>query len=312
MSFLLFSILLFTVVGCSSNQAAVDEAIAEGLTFIEEEAYEKAEESFQSALELKPEDELATNLLLQTQLIQGAFDDLENGELESAVSAIEEIIVVENGSEHLILRANEVKQDIDELSGKLEDLEALLLQTEELLDNEEIVDLIEILEEALAEDLDHVIFEDVKKDLEIQLVEAKSIQEKIEKEREEAERKAAEERAKKEAEEKARHEAEKKAAEQAKQVADFTGYWLNDEFACHMTTSYMTCAMPYSDFITYDDITNIKPLNSTEVEVTSADGHKTVFKLSNNNSTLQVPGGTYKRVSKDEANAIFDGYYELQ
>lgn len=311
MAFLLVSTLFFILVGCS-NQAAVDDAIAEGIAFIEADAYEEAEKSFQEALELKPEEEQAINLLLQTQLIQQAFDDLEKGELDSATAVVDDIKSIEAGSEHLVTRANDIQAEIDILTEKLAEFETSLLEAEALLVNEEVVDGIELLEEVLTEDFDHIVFEDMKTDFETLLAEAQLRHAEIEKEREEAERKAAEEKAKKEAEELARKEAEEKAAEEAKQVADFTGYWLNDEFACHMTTTYVTCAMPYSDFITDDNITNINPISSTEVEITTDNGYTTLYKLSNNNSTLEVPGGTYKRVSKEEANAIYDGQYELR
>ena len=66
--------------------------------------------------------------------------------------------------------------------------------------------------------------------------------------------------------------------------------------------------MPYSDFITYDNIIDLNPISSTEVEVTLEGGHKSTLKLSNNNNTLD----TFRRVTKEEANAIFDGYYELE
>lgn len=70
--------------------------------------------------------------------------------------------------------------------------------------------------------------------------------------------------------------------------------------------------MPYSDFITYDNIIDLNPISSTEVEVTLEGGHKSTLKLSNNNNTLHMPYDTFRRVTKEEANAIFDGYYELE
>lgn len=304
---LLFATMFLILVGCS-NDAAYEEAIEEGLSYIEETEYLLAEESFEKALELKPDDEYATNLLTQTKLIQQAYEQFENEEIKEALATIEEIIEIEEGSEHIVSRVEELQEEIEALLEKLEQFEASLDEVEQLLEKEEVEEATQLINNILEEELEHAVFAQIKKRAESLLEEAQRIQERMEKERQEAERKAAEEKARKEAEEKARKEAEHK-----KQAANITGYWLkvDEDLSCHVTTTYMTCALAYSDFITYDRITNIHPISSTEVEVTTEDGHTTLFTLSNNNNTLQTPGGTFNRVTKEAANAIFDGYYEL-
>lgn len=309
---LFITALFFILVSCSGKEAAYEEAINEGLSHLENDEYELAEQSFQNALEIKPEDEYANNLLSQTELIQEAYQHFDEENIEEAVETIKKIIEIEDGSEHLVMRANEIQEEIDNLLAKVEQIEESLADAENLLEDENVDDATEILENILGEDLKHRIFTEVKESAESLLKEAQSIQERIEKEREEELKREAEEKARKEAEEKARKEAEEKAkqaaAQQKKEIPNISGYWLNDELACHVTTTYITCAMPYSDFITYDNIIDLNPISSTEVEVTLEGGHKSTLKLSNNNNTLD----TFRRVTKEEANAIFDGYYELE
>lgn len=301
---LFITALFFILVSCSGKEAAYEEAINEGLSHLENDEYELAEQSFQNALEIKPEDEYANNLLSQTELIQKAYQHFDEENIEEAVETIKKIIEIEDGSEHLVMRANEIQEEIDNLLAKVEQIEESLADAENLLEDENVDDATEILENILGEDLKHRIFTEVKESAESLLKEAQSIQERIEKEREEELKREAEEKARKEAEEKAKQA----AAQQKKEIPNISGYWLNDELACHVTTTYITCAMPYSDFITYDNIIDLNPISSTEVEVTLEGGHKSTLKLSNNNNTLD----TFRRVTKEEANAIFDGYYELE
>lgn len=61
---LFITALFFILVSCSGKEAAYEEAINEGLSHLENDEYELAEQSFQNALEIKPEDEHANNLLL--------------------------------------------------------------------------------------------------------------------------------------------------------------------------------------------------------------------------------------------------------
>src|SRR5699024_11038719 len=116
--------------------------------------------------------------------------------------------------------------------------------------NEEYDAAISALETMLEEDMSHAYFEEVKRESE-ELLEA------IKKEKEAAIQAAEEEEKKqKEAEEEVAEERKKPEEEEQPAtpgIGEFAGYWLNTEenIACHMTSSYMACAMPYSDFITH-------------------------------------------------------------
>lgn len=92
---------------------------------------------------------------------------------------------------------------------------------------------------------------------------------------------------------------------------DFTGYWLGGNIACHITESYITCAAPYSDFITHDEFVEYQYLSDTEVKVFFSDGTEMVLKFSEDGSSFYAYDETYRRVTKEDANAIFDGYYKL-
>lgn len=92
---------------------------------------------------------------------------------------------------------------------------------------------------------------------------------------------------------------------------DFTGYWLGGNIACHITESYIACAAPYSDFITHDEFVEYQYLIDIEVKVFFSDGKDTVLKFSEDGSSFYAYDETYRRVTKEDANAIFDGYYKL-
>ncbi|MEI3612436.1 hypothetical protein [Pseudogracilibacillus sp. SO30301A] len=278
------------LLGCSN--AAYEQAMEEGLVALDEQDYAKAEVSFTRALDEKADDKEAEVLLRQTEYIQVATMQMENGDLDRAAEALEEVISIEEGSILLINLAKEFQEEIDALHEKFEAYLDSYEEAKKKYDNEEYDTAIETLERILVEDIDHIFFTQLKLDVENLLAEVQA--------------------AKDAAILAAKEEEQMVVSDEG--IGEFAGYWLNEDnnISCHITSAYMHCAMPYSDFITHHEIRDIKHISATEVEITNADETPVILKLSNNNETLHTPAYTYKRVSKEEANAIFDGHYELQ
>lgn len=295
---------LLLLVGCSNE--AYEQAMSEGVAALEKEDYAKAKASFARALEEKADDEEAKVLLKQTEYIQEAVEKMENGDLDTAADAAQMVIDLEDESTLLVELAKEIQEEIEIYKEKYKEYIASYEEAKKQYDSEEYDDAIVILEAVLEEEMEHTFFEQVKLDFEDLLEEVKAAKEEAILAAEEEEKRKVEEEAKQKQEE------EQKASAQG--IGELAGYWLNKEnnIACHITSSYMHCAMPYSDFITHHEISDITHINATEVEITIPGEAPFILKLSDNNGTLHTPAYAYQRVSKEEANAIFDGHYELQ
>lgn len=316
----MISCVLMIIAGCSSNQKEYEEAIEKGLHHLEQEEYKKAEVYFEQALEYKENDERAKALLEQTVLIQQIIEHAQKGELDEAETAIDQLMAIQDGSDWLVNRAKEIKDDLEALRSEYEDLVAKYDEARDLLHAEQFDEAQQLLEDALDQELNHAYFNNIKQDLDTLLKDVMKAKEEAalvaqqEAEKKAEELKKAEEEKKKAEQEKQKQQEAKEAEKQqvSKDMGDFVGYWLTEDFACHITNDYIACAQPYSDFITYDEIKHVVHKSSHEVEVTYLDGTTSSLTLVNDKSALQTPAGyTFIRVSKDEANAIFDGYYEL-
>lgn len=344
-------IILFTIfaLAACSNDEAYNEAIQKGLDHIASEEYEEAEDAFKLALEEKENDEKAKTLLDQTIAFQEAVKALEEADLETAQEKAESVTGLENGSSELVERAEKLLSTISELETKLtevtEEFEAASKQFEDKQYNEAN----EAIEKILAMDLEHQAFNEIKEDAqalqeEIQSAieaEKKAEEERIAKQKAEEERiaqqKAEEERiAQQKAEEeriaREKAEEERKALEQAEKenqesteseqteqdnqgqstqgVGAFAGYWLQDTFACHITDTYFACALADSDFITYDELNSVETISDTHIEFRFKSNTGGSAKLLDQN-TMQLDNEVFKRVSAEEANAIYGGHYTL-
>lgn len=318
--------LTLTLIGCSSSKV-YEEMMAKGLDRIEKEEFAKAESFFEMALEEKPEDEQAKVLLQQTQQIQQVLEEFSDGKLDKVEKIINEIIDKDNGSKLLVEKAEAIQEEIQAYKSNKKDYLLSLESAKKQVNDQGFDSALEILDTLLQQDLSHPFYMAVKQEItsfkeEVIIARDKAIAAaKAEEERKVAlERKAEEERraqelkAKEEEERKAakqKAEAEKKAQETAPQdIGALGGYWLNDTMACHITSEYVACALAYSDFITSNKIKSIKHISDTEIELAYEEG-SVKFDVSNKDKVKFADGELYQRVSKEEANAIYDGYYEL-
>lgn len=300
---LIISSILLTVTGCSQGNEVYDKLMKKGLEQIAEDKFVQAEGSFEMALEEKPEDEEASLLLKQTvYMIEGeqAFID---GDLEAATKSVKEVIKLDKGSEDLIKKAVAMEDQLETFKDNKQLYIESYQKAEQELADEAYETSLKTIEEVVAEDLSHAFYTEIKQDMESLQAEVVLEQEQVNTAiKKEAEEKAA-----------AKVEAEKKVA--SNDIGSLAGYWLNsndETLACHFTNNYVACAVAYSDVITNDKIKQVKHISSTETQITFVDGFAGNYDLvSNDVLIMSATGESYRRVSKEVANAIYDGYYEL-
>ncbi|MFA8437710.1 hypothetical protein [Pueribacillus sp. YX66] len=295
---IIFASLLF-VIGCSNK--AYEEVMQQGYDAIENEEYIEAEACFKRALDEKKDDNKAITLLKQTQSFQLALLKFNKGNLEAANDAVVKVTEIEDGSERLVERASVLKEDIDKFKDSIKMYEETYQTAKDQFDNEKYHDTIKVIEEVLKQDLSHPAFTGVKHKFESLLKTAK----------ENVEVKAVEQKERKVAKKvkKERKKSEEKLKEQG--IGDAEGYWLSTDKseACHITNTYWACAVAFSDVMFHYEFTNIEHVSSSEIKVTMS-GYSTTLQMKGKD-TLSFEDVTYHRVSKKQANDIYDGYYTL-
>lgn len=311
-----------TIYGCSKNNEIYEKMMEQGLLQVEKEKYASAANFFEKALEEKPKDDKATRLIKQIQQLIKAQKEFDEGDFEAAKSSAEEVKKVEGGLEEVLEKAKSLIGQMEDMEKEKEELNTSFDEAKQHFEQGRFDDSLGILDEILENDLGHPFFGELKEDIdtlkggvreakEIALAEAKKKAEAEAKAMAEAEAKAKAAAEKAEKERAAVEEKAKKEATASKDIGAAGGYWLTEDRteACHLTSGYLACAVKQSDVIFKHDITNINFINSTEIELTFSNGHTS--KISVNNNVLQGEGGRMLRVSKEEANGIYDGYYEL-
>lgn len=287
-------ILAFVLVGCGNK--AYDEAMDNGKNTIEEMKYDEAVAHFEVALEAKKDDDKAIDYLVQTEIMIRGIDAFAKGELDEAKDEFTKVGMVEDASTFLQDEAAKQLEEIKTLEKAFTDLEAQFNKAKKLSEKKDYEQAMVLLEDSLELDESNPYMDTLKADMQ-------TLQTDLEK----AEEKAAAE-AKKKAEEEEKEQAEK----DSQQVNKVLGYWLtvDETMACHITESYMACAVAYSDVIFNDPISSIKG-NPGDDSVTFTFGNGTTSTVSTATDGVLHMSETLKRVSKEQANGIYDGYYEL-
>lgn len=292
----LISIMSLSIAGCSASAKIYEENMKLGFEELERDELSEAETFFKKALEEKTDDDKVSVLIKQIQDYQQMQKELELGNLEGAMEWTEKVLEVENGSDLLVENGVEVQDQILRLESEQESYLAIYEKAKKQLSHQSFDESLKTLETLLKEDFSHATHADLKKDIEElkkEVIESK-----------EKERLAAELATKKaKQEEESRNNA-------SNDISPFGGYWLKDTMACHITNDFTSCALAESDFITYDEIETFNHINDSLIEIVYKDGTKFTLELVDKNS-LQLADGVYDRVSKEEANAIYNGYYEL-
>ncbi|MFD1705186.1 hypothetical protein ACFSCZ_00280 [Siminovitchia sediminis] len=331
---ILACLLLLVMYGCSNTNKIYEKMMEQGLQEIEEANYGSAQSFFENALEEEPEDEKAAILLKQTKDILKAQEHFDEGAFDAAKEAANEAANTEEGSDKLVEKAESLIEQMAKLENEKKTYVGSYEQAEEWFEQGKLAESINTFESLLRNDLSHPFFADIHKDIESSLSKVKLAKEKAEadaKAQAEAEAKAkaeAEAKAKAEAEEKAKAEAQARAAaeqaekeqkaeaeklkQEAKGVGAAEGYWVTADRteACHITSTYFACAVAFSDVGFHDQIQSIRHVSDTQIDITFENGYTSTVTLVSED-VLQTETGQLQRVSKKEANSIYEGYYEL-
>src|SRR5699024_57466 len=86
---ILFSLIFLTLMLTACGNKAYEEAMENGMNALEKEKDEEAIAFFETALEEKPEDEIASQYIEETEVIMDGFIALEEGNLEEAKSFLD-------------------------------------------------------------------------------------------------------------------------------------------------------------------------------------------------------------------------------
>lgn len=298
--FLLMALLLL-LSACSKNGKLYEENMEKADKSIEANEYEEALTYVKEALSLIEDDEVALAYEAQLNHFIDSKTFYHDGEFTEAIELLELVLAEDNGSDLLVTRAKEEQDNMTVLQMEMADYEAKLADSMALIDDkqfEEAQNLLRSLEEIYIEHSSFSILTKKRDKWDKEVVRLIEVEEEKEAERQ---RKEAEEKKQKEEEEK-----------QKKQIGNFAGYYLaDDNFACHITETYLHCALPESDYIIDNTIDEIVENKGNEVKVIIG-GNTVIWYLKNDNQTFVSGEEEMRRVTKDEANAVFGGYYELR
>lgn len=310
MTLFIISLVVMFLFGCTKSDKIYDEMMKQGLEHIKKEKYEIASGFFENALNEKQDDQKAATLFQQTQKMAEAVNHFDEGELGAASESIHQAAKIKDGSDILVKKAEQLRDQITDMKAEKNKYAERYEEAKEKFKDEQYDESIKILESILQKDLSHPFFADIKNEAETSLREVTAAKAQALKEVEKIARAEAEAKAKAQAE---KAEQEKMEAElEAKSVGTAEGYWLTADrtAACHLTNHYLACAVKESDNLFKDQIVEVNRLNDVDIELTFADGHKTNIALLEKN-VMQTEGEQMYRVSKEEANSIYGGYYIL-
>ena len=300
---LFICIIIFT--GCANKK--YDEAIEIGKHALEESQYGDAVRYFEKAMDIKADDEEASNLLTQTELMTAGLQAFAKGELDEAKNVFDDVIATKHGYPSLKDGAENQINAVQALEDKYKEINKQHKDAQNLKEKTQYEDALSLIEEGLQEDFSHAYIHPLKDDLE-------TLKEEIKKEKEKADAKAKKEAERKKAEEEKKVAEQKKQAEKEQQpINQLLGYWVttDETAACHITTEYMSCAVAYSDVIFEETIVSTEENNEANaITITFGNGYAPTLHITND-GLLHFDTDTYKQVSKEKANSIYDGYYEL-
>jgi len=292
---ILFSLIFLTLILTACGNKAYDEAIENGLNALEKKNDEEAITFFETALEEKPEDETASQYIKETEVIIDGLTALEKGDLEEARTFFEEIKHSEDSISTLQARSKDALHTIEELEADYVDIEDLLSDAKELHEEKEYKKALATMDEVFAYDFSHASFHPLEEN-------AEQLQTDIENAKEKADKAAQKKK-----------EEEKQQQKEQEQIDKILGYWLSEDetMACHITESSVACAVKQSDVMFDDPVQSMEGnVEEDSVTITYENGASETHSTKTPD-TLNFDTESFYRVSKEEANAIYDGYYEL-
>lgn len=192
----IFSLFILTILMGCSNDETYNKAIQKGLDYLASEEFQKAEGSFESALDEKKDDQKATALLEQTIHYQAALEALDEEDLDNAKEKAGKVISIDNGSSALIKKSEEITMSVEELEKELTEVTEEYEAASSFFDAKEYKKATEIVDNILRNDLEEMIFKSIKqkvvkleKDIDSALdAEKKAEEDRVAKEKEEQEK----------------------------------------------------------------------------------------------------------------------------
>lgn len=151
---ILMSLVTFILLSACSN-SAYNEAMELAYEAIEDKQYEQAIEHFQTAIDEKPNDEIASFQLGQTELLVEAMNQIMEGNLDEATTILNNII--ENGDDEQFLHehASEQLTIISDLKLTFSEMEESLQNIEKLIEDNKFKKAFEAITDIETIDLSH-------------------------------------------------------------------------------------------------------------------------------------------------------------
>ncbi|HLQ83652.1 MAG TPA: hypothetical protein VK121_07435 [Pseudogracilibacillus sp.] len=265
--------LVFIMLLVSCSNKAFDDAMANGKAALENEAFAKAELSFEDALKHNSNDEEAKRLLKQTKQIIEAEKLLDNGRLKDAKVAYQEARM-DKGSPHINTHAKHQLSEINQVTNKYEEIAAKLDEIEQLKTEQKYEESLALVEQTIQTDLSHQALKplnDKLTDLQVEL-------------------------------EIAIKESEENAKKQAL-INQTTGYWqyIDNEFEfCEFTSDHFVCAVAASDIYFYNWISEWDVNLTTQTVTITTDIGSTGTIHFPHEDLLTFGEDNYRRVSESE------------
>lgn len=132
---LILSLFLVFMTGCNEGtDEAYNESFQNGLDYIAAEDFIRAEVHLEQALEARPDDERAINLISQIQHYMKAMEYYNLEEYDATIDELDYVIHTDNGSSGLVAKAQDM---IDRVELTMDEITALIeadTETEALLD----------------------------------------------------------------------------------------------------------------------------------------------------------------------------------
>ena len=288
---IVFSLIFLSLMLTACGNKAYEEAIENGMNALEEKNDEEAISFFETALEEKPEDETASQYIEETEVMIDGLTALEEGDLAEAKTFFKKITDSENSISTLQARSKDALHTIEELEADYVNIKDLINDAKDLHKEKEYKKALVKLDDILTQDFSHASLHPLEEDAEQLRTDIENTKEKTDKA---AQKKKEEEK-------------------EQKQIDKILGYWLSEDqtMACHITESSVACAVKQSDVIFDDPVQSMEGnVEEDSVTITYENGTSKTHSTKTPD-TLNFDTESFYRVSKEEANAIYDGYYEL-
>src|SRR5699024_1629001 len=265
--------LVFIMLLVSCSNKAFDDAMANGKAALENEAFAKAELSFEDALKHNSNDEEAKRLLKQTKQIIEEEKLLDNGRLKDDKVAYQEARI-DTDPPHINTHAKHQLTEINQVTNKYEEIAAKLDEIEQLKTEQKYEESLALVEQTIQTDLSHQALKplnDKLTDLQVEL-------------------------------EIAIKESEENAKKQAL-INQTTGYWqyIDNEFEfCEFTSDHFVCAVAASDIYFYNWISEWDVNLTTQTVTITTDIGSTGTIPFPHEDLLTFGEDNYRRVSASE------------